>query len=236
MTEKGGFITVSRRLFEHELFTEKREYSRFEAWLDLIQLCAYEDDNSSIIKGKVIKWGRGQVVASVRYLQQRWYWKSVDKVFSFLELLRSQNMIRTDKEQGIGRITLCKYDDYNQRPNTKRTLLGTPTEHRPNKIKEYNKEELKKEREERARNFYDSLLPHLEKYGKQLLREFYNYWSEWSDRKNKMKWELEDTWEVSKRLVTWSSREDKFKSNKSDRPPIQKSTPSNGKVLKNLGL
>lgn len=210
MTEKGGFITVSRRLFEHELFTEKREYSRFEAWLDLIQLCAYEDDNSSIIKGKIIKWGRGQVVASVRYLQQRWYWKSVDKVFSFLELLRSQNMIRTDKEQGIGRITLCKYDDYNPRPNTKRTLLGTPTEHLPNKIKEYNKEELKKEREERARNFYDTLLPHLEKYGKDMLRSFYNYWSEWNKSETKMKWEMERTWEVSKRLSTWASREKGF--------------------------
>lgn len=147
MTEKGGYIAISRKLFQHELFTEKREYSRFEAWVDLIQLCAFEDNNSMLFKGRVVKWGRGQTIASVRFLQQRWNWKSVDKVFCFLELLRSQEMIQTDKEQGIGRITLCKYEDYNPKPNRNRNTDRTPTEHRPNNIKEYNKEEIIKVQE-----------------------------------------------------------------------------------------
>lgn len=147
MTEKGGYIAISRKLFQHELFTEKREYSRFEAWVDLIQLCAFEDNNSMLFKGRVVKWGRGQAIASVRFLQQRWSWKSVDKVFCFLELLRSQEMIQTDKEQGIGRITLCKYDDYNPKPNKNRNTDRTVAEHRPNNIKEYNKEEIIKAKE-----------------------------------------------------------------------------------------
>lgn len=224
MQDKRGYIKISRKFFDHPFYKEKREYSKAEAWLDLIQICAYDNDNSMLYKGKVIVWGRGQIVASVRYLQQRWNWKSVDKVFSFLELLRSQNMIETDNEQGIGRITLCKYDDYNDAPNAKRTHNRTHSEQSPNELKEY--KEIKKEREARAKSFYDSLKPYLEKYGKEMLREFYDYWSEWNRSNTKMKWELKETWEVSKRLASWAKRDDNFKGDVS----IQNNTKAKIKV------
>jgi hypothetical protein len=211
MQERKGYITISRKLFEHEFFTEKREYSKFEAWLDLIQVCAFEDNQSMMVKGKIVRWGRGQTIASVRYLQERWYWKSLDKVTCYLKLLRSQKMIIIDTEQGIGRITLCKYDDYNPKAYSKPDSDRTDTRQRPNKIKELNKDNKDKEREARAKSFYDSLVPHLEKYGKEMLREFYNYWSEWNRSQTKMKWELKETWEVSKRLATWAKRDDNFK-------------------------
>lgn len=123
--DQAGFIKLSRTYFDHPFFKEKREYSRAEAWLDLIQMCAYGDNNQMLLKGRLIVWGRGQTVASVRHLQQRWGWKSLDKVFSFLELLRNQQMIQTDTDQGIGRITLCKYADYNDSPNADRTQKRT---------------------------------------------------------------------------------------------------------------
>lgn len=237
MTEKGGYIAISRKLFQHELYTEKREYSRFEAWVDLIQLCAFEDNNSMLFKGRVVKWGRGQTIASVRYLQQRWNWKSVDKVFCFLELLRSQEMIQTDKEQGIGRITLCKYDDYNPKPNRNRNSDRTPAEQHPNNIKEYNKEELIKVREVRAQTFYSSLIPYVEKYGKDMVRSFFDYWSEWNKSGTKMKWEMKETWEVSKRLATWNKRENDFGGGKAtvkSTPPIPPAPQD--QVMKSLGL
>lgn len=211
MQERKGYITISRKLFDHEFFTERREYSKFEAWLDLIQVCAFEDNQSMLIKGKIIRWGRGQTIASVRYLQERWNWKSLDKVTCYLKLLRSQKMIIIDTEQGIGRITLCKYDDYNPKTDSKPDSYRTDTVQRPDEIKELNKVNKDKEREARAKSFYESLVPHLEKYGKEMLREFYNYWSEWNRSHTKMKWELKETWEVSKRLATWAKRDDNFK-------------------------
>lgn len=211
MQDKKGYITISRRLFDHEFFTERREYSKFEAWLDLIQVCAFDNNNSMMHNGKVIKWGRGQTIASVRYLQQRWCWKSHDKVTCYLNLLRSQKMILIDTEQGIGRITLCKYDYYNPVPNTKSDTDRTVPVRRPDEIKEYNKLNKEKEREARAKTFYETLVPFVSTYGKAMLREFYNYWSEWNRSRTKMKWELRETWEVSKRLVTWAKRDDNFK-------------------------
>lgn len=151
MAKDSGFIKIGRSLFEHEFFTEHREYSRFEAWLDLIQLCAFEENNTMLFRGRIIKWGRGQTIASVRYLQQRWGWKSTKKIISFLELLRSQKMIETDTSQGLQRITLCKYESYNSSGNTRETQSRTQRKQTGNEIKELNK--LKNLRESTREDF-----------------------------------------------------------------------------------
>ena len=59
----------------------------------------------------------------------------------------------------------------------------------------------------RAKNFYDSLVPFLESYPKAMIRSFYDYWSEPNKSKTKMRFELEKTWETSRRLSTWAHRE-----------------------------
>lgn len=60
----------------------------------------------------------------------------------------------------------------------------------------------------RAKMFYKSLIPYLDKYDKAMLRKFYDYWSEPNKNKTKMRFELEKTWEVGRRLATWKARDD----------------------------
>ena len=40
-----------------------------------------------------------------------------------------------------------------------------------------------------------------------MIRAFFDYWSELNKSETKMRYELEKTWELSKRLATWASRE-----------------------------
>jgi hypothetical protein len=47
-------------------------------------------------------------------------------------------------------------------------------------------------------------------YGKEMVRKFFDYWSELNKSQTKMRWELEKTFEISKRLSTWSSRDKTF--------------------------
>jgi hypothetical protein len=107
----SGFITLSRRIFGHLFFTEKREFSRFEAWLDLIRRANWQDgfmligNTSYVIK-------RGQVLASERQMAEWWGW-SQKRVQTFLKLGVSEAMISIEKESVGSRITLCKYDSYN---------------------------------------------------------------------------------------------------------------------------
>lgn len=69
----------------------------------------------------------------------------------------------------------------------------------------------------RTENFKESLRPFLNQYGADMLKSFYNYWSEPNQSKTKMKFELEKTWDNSRRLATWSKREKDF-TKKEDKP------------------
>lgn len=122
-----GFIPISRKLFNNFLWEEKREFSRAEAWIDLLQLARFEANSTKeIINGRVIEYERGERPLSLRLLADRWKW-SKNRVDKFLDLLVSERMITkrtvqgtatgTDGGTGCGTkqtiITICNYDTYN---------------------------------------------------------------------------------------------------------------------------
>lgn len=80
--------------------------------------------------------------------------------------------------------------------------------------KDKDKEKEKDNLEERSKLFANSLIPFKEKYGSDMLKAFYNYWSEPNPSKTKMRFELGKTWDTSKRLVTWSNNNFGNKNNK----------------------
>lgn len=59
----------------------------------------------------------------------------------------------------------------------------------------------------RKESFYQSLVPFVGKYQKEMIRSFFDYWSELNKSETKMRYELEKTWELPKRLATWANRE-----------------------------
>lgn len=64
--------------------------------------------------------------------------------------------------------------------------------------------------EQRKRRLYDELKPYCEKYGAQMVRDFFDYWTEPDHALSKMRYELERTWSVRNRLRTWAARESQF--------------------------
>lgn len=56
----------------------------------------------------------------------------------------------------------------------------------------------------RKKDFASLLQPFIEKYGREMLNEFYYYWTEPNQRKTKMKFEMEKTWSIERRLNNWS--------------------------------
>ena len=50
-------------------------------------------------------------------------------------------------------------------------------------------------------------------YPKSMLELFYSYWTETNQSNTKMRYELEPTFEVTKRLATWAKRDNQFKRN-----------------------
>ena len=59
----------------------------------------------------------------------------------------------------------------------------------------------------RKEEFYNSLIPYVEMYGKDMVRDFFDYWSEMNKSETKMRFEQQPTWETPKRLAKWAKRE-----------------------------
>ncbi len=127
MSDEKGYLKLYRKFFDNFLWQEKREYSKAEAWIDLLVSARYKDGTQKqMIDGKVVIWERGQLIASMRFLQTRWKWKSISRVGRFLKFLQDENMISIDTTQRIGRITICNYESYNASGDSNETAINTP--------------------------------------------------------------------------------------------------------------
>lgn len=148
-----GFIKLSRKFFENALWKEHRQYSRSEAWLDLIQMAGFED-SKYILNNRAIEVQRGEIVASRRFLENRWLWGST-KVTNFLDYLKKEGMINQRQTNGQTIITLCNYDTYNTRQTSDDVENKPATNHRQtrgkpptNQNKEYKESKEGKESKE----------------------------------------------------------------------------------------
>ncbi len=99
-------------------------------------------------------------------------------------------------------VTICNYDSY--KVGRKKTTQNTTQKATQNKT---TLSKSKRSLKEREHEFGVSLIPYVEKYSKETIRAFFNYWTEKNKSGTKMRFELEKTWETSKRLQTWASRE-----------------------------
>jgi hypothetical protein len=81
---------------------------------------------------------------------------------------------------------------------------------REDKIKENKIKESKPSLETRSLAFKETLRPFINKFGVDMVKNFYGYWSEPNQTKTKMLFEMQKTWDTSRRLETWSKRESSF--------------------------
>jgi uncharacterized protein YdaU (DUF1376 family) len=70
-----------------------------------------------------------------------------------------------------------------------------------------NREKIEQQLKENKTQFYFSCSPYVNKYPKQMLRKFYDYWTELNKSGTKMRFELQQTFEISKRLATWANKD-----------------------------
>lgn len=158
-----SFVPISRRIFRHPFWDEKRTFSRFEAWIYLIKEARFED--SRVYDGnKPVEVGRGQLYVSIRFLAQAFGWTR-KKTTNFIDLLIVDRMIRKEIHEDTGQmiVTICNYDFYNSSGDTKETArgqCGDSMETKSNKEKKDKKEKNENisPHEERWRDDYSIYL------------------------------------------------------------------------------
>ena len=140
----SGWIKLHRSIKEHWLYTEKRKFSKFEAWNDIL-LTVNFSPAKKIIKGKLINVNRGESILSLDSWASRWKWNK-SSVKRFFELLKKDGMIELKNETVTTRLTVCKYDTYQSKENesetqTKRKRNANETHAKPIEEEEERKEE-----------------------------------------------------------------------------------------------
>ena len=104
---KAGWIKILRNINEHWLW---RDAELLKWWLDLLLMAAWKDHKE--LHGKqLVTIKKGQLVASVSYLCNRWK-RSRPMVENFLGNLEKDGMIRKDVSVNISVLTIQNYDSY----------------------------------------------------------------------------------------------------------------------------
>ena len=173
-----GWIKLHRKIQDHWLYNEKRKFSKYEAWLDLL-LMANHQDRDVLIDNEISEVKKGDLITSIRTLCERWEWSNT-KVKNFLELLQKDSMISYKSDTKKTVITIVKYGVYHDSDSEK-----TYQKHHENdtethqkhtnknlRIKELEEEEEEEEATENPFKIYE------ENFGilKPILRESFIAW------------------------------------------------------------
>lgn len=102
-----GWIKLHRQIQEHWIFKEKRTFSKFEAWIDIL-LSANHEDKKIVLGNDIIEVKRGSFITSELKLMNRWGWGK-EKTRKFLKLLEEDGMIvkKSDRKKTV--INICNY-------------------------------------------------------------------------------------------------------------------------------
>lgn len=225
-----GWIKLSRKLLDWEWHDEPGTLSLF------IHLLLMAQREKTTKKGITLE--RGQLITTLVELQGR-TGLTERKVRDRLDILIRSGNVSKKASNKYTVITVCNYDKYQcetdakrqTKRQTKRQQDVTETSDETSDLL-YNKNIRKKEYilsnesgarvtgarvkdelEKRKKEFYDSLIPYVEIYGKQMIRDFYDYWTEENKSGTKFRRELERTWSLERRLKTWANREPIYSNN-----------------------
>ena len=112
----SGFFKIERD-FLSSPFWLSEEFTKPQAWIDLIGLANYAD-KTKYYKGTFQKVKRGQVVTSQQALANRWKW-SRHRVSDFLRTLEAAEMVTTERTTHGTLLTIENYGFYQGDGSTK---------------------------------------------------------------------------------------------------------------------
>jgi hypothetical protein len=187
-----GWIKLHRKIKDSELYPKGREFTKYEAWLDLLMIANHSEKNV-VVGNEVFVCKRGQSVRSVESYQKQWNWTR-QQVRCFFDLLVRLEMITKETTSKTTILTICNYDTYqgeqptenqqnedpenNQQNNQQKTiktamLNGCETvfykDEQPTNNQHYNqhynhKQEVKKKEEKERVKFTPPALPEIQSY------------------------------------------------------------------------
>lgn len=110
---RRGHVKIARKAFtEDKWWLEKRVFSKWEAFVDMIQLAQHKPREVVTTKFGTIRLERGEFVLSLRQMAKRWGW-GVQSTRSFTKSTTFHTRLLTQRETQAGTVYLIiNYDLY----------------------------------------------------------------------------------------------------------------------------
>jgi uncharacterized phage protein (TIGR02220 family) len=116
-----GYIKLWKKFKENQFWTERRVFSKFEAWLDIISEARYQEEPGQVVIGNsILTVNRGECLYSLDTWAYRWGW-SRSKVVRVLDLFKKCSQIDTISETVTTRIRVLNYSKYADERNADET-------------------------------------------------------------------------------------------------------------------
>ena len=195
-----GWISLHRKILDNPILTRGRQYSRFEAFVYML-LKANHKDNEVLIGNQKIQVKKGSFITSQKKLMKEFNW-GTSRLRNFLKLLQNDDMIEINTNAISTYITINNY----------KALQGLQTANKS----EANRKQIDSESQTKTNNnvnndnnvnkkeiFIKKVFEFEKEYDKETLDEFIDYWTEKNMSGTKMKYEMQKTFDVSRRLKRW---------------------------------
>jgi len=220
MSNQIGYIKLHRKILDNFLFTEKREFTKREAWIHILLTVNFAEANV-LIGNELFVCKRGESLKSLDSWAKEFYWTK-SKVRRFFILLQSCSMIELNSVQKSTRLTVCNYDAYQDERNTNETQTKrkrnanetqtTPREEEEEELRRINKNKnIIKTKIERENDFNENVKKLVSEFkdskfwNEKNILNFCNYWTQSNDNSEKMHYEKQKTFDLKKRLAFWES-------------------------------
>ena len=197
-----GWIKLHRRLINWEWYQDSNMVHLF------IHLLLSANHKPGKWRGVDID--RGQLITGRNKLSEQ-TGISHQTIRTCIDRLKSTNELTIKVTNRYSLLTICNYEEYQLHElDTNQPTNQQSTNNQPatNQQLTTNKKEknVKNEKE-----FKEEVNSYSNEYDDLMLKDFFGYWSEWNKSKTKMRWQLEKTWEIGRRLGTWFRRSKDFK-------------------------
>ena len=210
-----GWISLHRKILDNPILSRGRTYSRFEAFVYML-LQANHKDNKAVIGNQIIKVRSGSFVTSQKKLMKEFRWGST-KLRAFIKMLEDDKMIVSKSNTYSTMITITNYDSYQNlqttnklqsESNQKTNKLQSKTNNNDNTLN--NDNNVNKEQK-----FINLVIEENKKTNPQVpqdvIDEFCSYWTERNLNGTKMKYEMQKTFDIKRRLQRWVKNQQEWK-------------------------
>lgn len=202
----SGFITLQRQLLDWEWYKDTKTKSLF---IHCLLKANWEDKQW---KGENIK--RGQFITSVNSLSSELN-LSVKEIRNAIIKLEKTNEIIKKGANKFTLLTVVKYEFYQELTNTGANKGQTKGKQRAT-TNNNNNITINNTIDNRKLEFAHTLKEFNSIYSRDMLKEFYEYWTETNEGGLKFRREMQKTWNLSLRLKKWKSNNKSFKNKKNN--------------------